>query len=431
MSSAKTYPLDHYLSNQQLDQLLLKVSGDVYFQADQSSLRRYSTMAFGLNLVPLNSLSELQLQAPVTDLPESLKSAPFLSGVLGLVDFEYSHQLEPGEFDSNSEATLVLVRPEVVLVSDHQQQESYLISQVADVKDLSGLMNRYIGPENQFLSFQIYGQPSTAEARYKEMVLDVKRKIREGDLFQCVVAEKRQVRFTGNARRLFLEIKQSSEDAYCFYYQIGSKQTFGASPERLVSVSTDGHISSFPIAGTRPRGSCPKTDERQRVNLRRSPKERSEHLMLVDLARNDLGKVTRPGQVRVPSFMQLKSYRNVHHLVSEVTGLLADGCRPVDVFHSCFPAGTLSGAPKIEALKTIRHLEAGPRGFYGGCMVLFDDRGCLESFIVIRSAQVVNERLTYGVGAGVVAGSTPDGEYQEIGHKARGIEQVLMKEVSL
>lgn len=198
----------------------------------------------------------------------------------------------------------------------------------------------------------------------------------------------------------------------------------GASPEMLVRVEAR-KVSTNPIAGTRPRGRNSAEDQRQTRNLVRSPKEGAEHLMLVDLARNDLGRVANPGSVRVSRFRQLRKLSNVIHLVSQVDAELRDGVTALDALKAAFPAGTLSGAPKIRAMEILAELENEARGFYGGAVVAFDGAGGLDSCIAIRCLEVRGQLGILRAGAGLVMDSKPESEYAEIKNKLKTLRVAI------
>jgi anthranilate synthase component 1 len=198
----------------------------------------------------------------------------------------------------------------------------------------------------------------------------------------------------------------------------------GASPETLVRVS-EKKVETHPIAGTRPLGRTREEERRYERQLKRSIKEKAEHLMLVDLARNDLGRIARPGSVRLGEYMELKRFPGVMHLVSRVEAELRDGCSAMDALKACFPAGTLTGAPKIRAMQILSSLEPKARGEYGGAVVVAGLDGSLDTCITIRSLVVRDGLVHIQAGAGVVLDSDPAKEYQEVLNKTRAARQAL------
>jgi anthranilate synthase component 1 len=212
-----------------------------------------------------------------------------------------------------------------------------------------------------------------------------------------------------------------------FYLNFGDIKLIGASPEILVRL-TDGKIELRPIAGTRPRGATPAEDRALEEDLLGDPKERAEHIMLVDLGRNDVGRVAAPGSVKVPVLMEIERYSHVMHIVSRVEGILERESDCYDLFMSAFPAGTVSGAPKIRAIEIISELEPTPRGPYAGAVGYFGFNGNMDFCITIRTITIAEDRLSIQVGAGIVADSSPENEYEETMKKAgamfKAIERV-------
>lgn len=276
--------------------------------------------------------------------------------------------------------------------------------------------------QGRLLKFELMSQMGKKD--FVRNVQKIKKHIRDGDLFQCVLAEAFQFRFTADSFEVFKRLRRISSTPYRFYLNTQEEALLGASPEMLARV-IDKKIQTCPIAGTRPRGQTLDQDLRQEIQLRTSVKENAEHLMLVDLGRNDLGKVSVPKTVRVQKFKEVQRFSNVMHLVSLVEGQLQKGKTAWDVLGACFPAGTLSGAPKIKALEILSSLEKRQRGPYGGAVVCMDFHGDLDSCITIRSLYIRDGLATFQAGAGIVADSRPEFEYQEILHKTRAIREVL------
>jgi anthranilate/para-aminobenzoate synthase component I len=267
-------------------------------------------------------------------------------------------------------------------------------------------------------------RPTLGREGFLRAVATLKEAIRAGEIFQAVVSERFRADFDGDPIDLFEVLSRLSPSPYQFCLLSGARALVGASPEMLVRASADGVLETQPIAGTRPRGATPADERRLRAQLVRSVKERAEHLMLVDLARNDVGRVSEPGTVHVGEFAQVRKFGGVMHLVSRVQGRLAHGTDPFAALAACFPAGTLSGAPKIRAMQLVSQLEPEPRGFYGGAVVVADARG-LDSCIAIRSIEVTGGEAVLQAGAGIVADSRPEMEYAEVAHKTRMTRKAL------
>ena len=270
------------------------------------------------------------------------------------------------------------------------------------------------------------GKPAPARGRAAFMagVLALKENIAAGDIFQAVLSESFSAPYAGEPLALLRRLRAEGPCPYLYYLRDGAVHVLGASPERLVRVER-GVALNCPIAGTRPRGKTAARDRALEGVMRRSPKERAEHLMLVDLGRNDLGRVCVPGSVRVKTLMATRRFPNVMHLVSEVEGRLERGNTAWDALIASFPAGTVSGAPKVRAMQLIAGLERAPRGFYAGAVIQHDFSGNLDSCIAIRSAEIRGGRVRLQAGAGIVADSRPDAEWNEVLHKLGSLRNAL------
>ncbi len=259
---------------------------------------------------------------------------------------------------------------------------------------------------------------------YMAAVAAAKEHIAAGDIFQAVLSQPFRRPLAAPPFLLYRRLRRLNPSPYMFYLNFGDRQLVGASPEMLVKLQ-GGKVCTCPIAGTRPRGRDAAEDARLAAELLADDKERAEHAMLVDLGRNDLGRISRPGTVTVSRLMEVENFSHVMHIVSEVTGALDPRHTPTDVLAACFPAGTLSGAPKVRAMEIIAALEKIPRGPYGGAVGYFDLRGNLDTCITIRTLVVEGGEVVIQTGAGIVADSDPATEYQETIHKARALFQVL------
>ena len=267
-------------------------------------------------------------------------------------------------------------------------------------------------------------------AAYREVVLDIKERIRAGEAFQVVPSQRFEANCSASALDVYRVLRTSNPSPYMYLLRFGGPDphepesggfdVVGSSPEALVKVA-DGQAMMHPIAGTRPRGATPQEDVALGEELLADPKERAEHLMLVDLGRNDLGRVCEPGSVEVVDFMTLERYSHVMHIVSTVTGQLTDEHTAFDALTACFPAGTLSGAPKPRALRIIEELEPTKRGLYGGCVGYLDFAGDADTAIAIRTAVLRDGTAYVQAGAGVVADSDPAAEDTECRNKAAAV----------
>jgi len=241
-----------------------------------------------------------------------------------------------------------------------------------------------------------------------------------GDVIQVVLALRLSRPTTARPFDIYRALRSINPSPYMYYLALGDCHIIGASPELLVRVE-EGQVSTHPIAGTRPRGRTPEEDRALEEELKADEKERAEHIMLLDLGRNDIGRVSRPGTVQVTQFMEVERYSHVMHLVSHVVGELREGLSPYDALRACFPAGTVSGAPKVRAMEIIAELEPERRGPYAGAVGYFSFSGNLDTAITIRTIILKEGMAHIQAGAGIVFDSVPEREYQECLSKARAL----------
>jgi anthranilate synthase component I len=256
--------------------------------------------------------------------------------------------------------------------------------------------------------------------RFLASVLKAKEHIQAGDVFQVVLSQRLETPVRADSFEIYRALRQINPAPYLFYMRFGEDSVLGSSPEMLVKVSGE-DVEYRPIAGTRPRGKDPEQDRELERELLSDEKERAEHVMLVDLGRNDVGRVSRYGTVRVPDFMFVERYSHVMHLVSSVRGKLRPSLDAWDTLWACFPAGTVTGAPKVRAMQIISELEPTRRGVYAGTVLYLDFSGNLNSCIAIRSVVVTGGKAYVQVGAGIVADSVPEREYEETLNKGRAM----------
>ncbi len=259
---------------------------------------------------------------------------------------------------------------------------------------------------------------------YMGNVLKAKEYIAAGDIFQVVLSHPFRRPLVEKPFSLYRRLRRINPSPYMFFINFGQRQLVGASPEMLVKLQ-NGQVFTCPIAGTRPRGKSPAEDARLAAELLADEKECAEHAMLVDLGRNDIGRISLPGTVKVTKMMEVENFSHVMHIVSEVNGMLDPKYAATEVLSACFPAGTVSGAPKIRAMEIINELETERRGPYAGAVGYFDFRGNMDTCITIRTFSVDGDEVTIQTGAGIVADSVPATEYEEIHHKAKVLFQVL------
>jgi anthranilate synthase component 1 len=347
----------------------------------------------------------------------------FLGGLVGWFGFEYAGRVErvPTRRDGSAELDLGLYLDGVVF--DHVRGRTFYFSHG---KDRSALVEEAARarPEEPGAARGHALRATPDAARFAKMVERAREHISEGDIFQVVLSKKVQGRLEGDPLALYEGLLRTNPSPYMYCVQAGRDALVGSSPEMLVRVH-EGAVETFPIAGTRPLGETPAETERLAAELLADPKERAEHNMLVDLARNDVGRVARFGTVRVPEAMKVERYSHVQHLVSRVEGALAPGKDALDAFHALFPAGTVSGAPKVRAMEIIHDLEAEARGPYAGAVGYLGLHGSLDAAITIRTASVRGDALTVQAGAGIVADSEPDREWRETEAKAAALLRLL------
>jgi anthranilate/para-aminobenzoate synthase component I len=266
---------------------------------------------------------------------------------------------------------------------------------------------------------------SLPKARYLEAVRQVQRHIAEGDVYQANLTQRLSCDFDGDAWALYRGLTESTHAPRSAFVDAGAWALASVSPETFVDVTKDNIATTLPIKGTRPRGETPEEDEAMKRDLLASEKDRAELTMIVDLERNDLGRIAKTGTVHVPELATLKTYPAVHHLVATVTATLKEGTGFEDLVRAVFPGGSITGAPKRRAVEVLETLEPVPRGFYTGSLFFLDDDGSTWSSILIRSVVVARGVAHLGAGGGVVADSDPEGEWMESNAKARALTRVL------
>ena len=267
-------------------------------------------------------------------------------------------------------------------------------------------------------------KPLLTEKEFSKKIERIRHHIYEGDIFQLVFSNPMEAEYEGSLLNTYRVLRTTNPSPYMFYFSGDDIEMAGASPETLVKVE-GGIVRTFPLAGTRPRGSDYEEDMRLEKELLADEKERAEHNMLVDLGRNDIGRLSSFGSVRVDKYMKVERYSHVMHIGSEVVGQMREGLHAIDAVDSVLPAGTLSGAPKIRAMEIIDELEGDRRGIYGGAIGYVDFAGNLDVCIAIRLAYKRKGKVFVRSGAGIVADSVPENEYRECINKARAVTEAL------
>jgi len=309
------------------------------------------------------------------------------------------------------------------LVFDHTINQAYYYFRNQNRLNEINTLLKQPPPKEKPLTYT-QPQTNTTKTDFEQAVQKAKQHITKGEIFQVVLSKRFEFQYTGNLLQLYRSLRQINPSPYMFYYKTNNRQIIGASPEMLVRVNNHKAIT-FPIAGTTPQTPNPKENQRLGKKLLTNPKERAEHVMLVDLARNDIGKISRYGSVAVPEFMQIHQFSHVQHIVSQVTGDLQDNVKSFDVLRAVFPAGTVSGAPKIRAMEIIEELETSHRGPYAGAVGYFSCNGNADFAITIRTLFAQNNQAYIQTGAGIVADSNPEKEWFETDHKAKALIEAL------
>lgn len=268
--------------------------------------------------------------------------------------------------------------------------------------------------------------PNMSADTYRGMVEKAKDYINQGDIFQVVLSQRVDVETPAHPFTIYRSLRTVNPSPYMFYLDFSDHQIVGASPELLVRLEGD-TVSNHPIAGTRPRGADDAHDALLAHELISDEKERAEHIMLVDLGRNDVGRVSQPGTVRLSKLMEVEKFSHVMHIVSNVDGTIRDDYSAVDALRACFPAGTVSGAPKVRAMEIIAELEPDARGVYAGAVGYIDFSGEMDTCIALRTLVYRDGVASLQAGGGIVADSTPEGEYQESFHKMRALVRAIEK----
>ena len=276
---------------------------------------------------------------------------------------------------------------------------------------------------NGIMEYKVINEDLT-QNEYEESVRQTKDLIADGEIFQAVISNAENLVIKGSKLPLYEHLRKINPSPYMYHIKLSEKEIIGSSPEMLMRLEK-GKVESYPIAGTRPRGKDDKEDKELEESLRNDEKELAEHLMLVDLARNDIGKISQRNTVKVEEFYDIKKFSHVQHLVSHVTGELEEDLDAIDAFISLFPAGTLSGAPKIRAMEIINQKEKYARGPYGGSVGYFSLNGNADFAITIRTLTTNGRRAEIQAGAGIVYDSVPTSEYEECKRKRQALVQAL------
>lgn len=371
-----------------------------------------------------------------------LKQMPsFTGGLVGYFSYDYIKYSEPVlNLDARDEEgfkDVDLMLFDKVIAFDHFRQKIILIVN-ARTEHFETEYNRAVNELENMAKLICHGKPAKnmplkikdgfrtlfTKEEYCEMVEKAKHYIREGDIFQVVLSNRLEAEMEGSLFDAYRVLRTVNPSPYMFYFSSDDVEISGASPETLVKLE-NGKLYTYPLAGTRPRGATEEEDRELEEELLRDEKELAEHNMLVDLGRNDIGKISQIGSVKVEQYMNIERYSHVMHIGSTVSGRISSKRDALDAVDAILPAGTLSGAPKLRACEIINELENNKRGIYGGAIGYIDFTGNLDTCIAIRLAFSKNGKVFVRSGAGIVADSVPDKEYQECINKAKAVIKAL------
>ena len=426
---------------------------------------RYSFIGYNPSLVVLVRDQEMEIRnggrktrinhvanpfAILRDLTEEFRPAgdredlPFPGGLVGFCNYDLVRKWEPvdGSHAGDPDGPeMVFMAPGELIIFDHltHQVNVVVLVHLEDGENLKGVyreavrkIDRAIARLKAPLESRPEGEPlhvsplvsNTGRREFEEAVQKARDYIIAGDVIQVVLSQRFSGDVSGDPFILYRTLRSINPSPYMFYLSFGEATLIGASPEVLVRL-TGSKIDLRPIAGTRPRGATQWQDDALERELLADPKERAEHIMLVDLGRNDVGRVAVPGSVEVSGFMEVERYSHVMHIVSHVEGELKPGLDGFDLFMSAFPAGTVTGAPKVRAMQIINELEPHPRGPYAGGVGYFGFNGNMDFCITIRTITISGGKLSIQVGAGIVYDSSPEKEYEETLKKATGMFKAI------
>ena len=364
----------------------------------------------------------------------------FTGGLVGYMGYNMIGYAEPKLNLSSSEVDdFELMLFDKVIVFDHLRQKIIIIANMKSEDGLKGYNKALLEIETMAAMIKddtklpqlntpkdVVFKSNMTEEEYCDMVEKTKHYIREGDIFQGVVSRKFEADYNGSLINAYRVLRTTNPSPYMYFIKSDDLEIAGASPETMVKLVGD-KLTTFPVAGTRPRGASEEEDLALEKELLQDEKELAEHNMLVDLARNDIGRISSFGSVKVEDYMSIHRFSKVMHIASTVTGRLAEGKDACDAISSLLPAGTLSGAPKFRACEIIEELEVAPRGVYGGAIGYIDLSGNLDVCIAIRTAVKKNNKVCVQAGAGIVADSVPYNEYMECEHKARAAMEAVIR----
>jgi anthranilate synthase component 1 len=381
---------------------------------------------------PIEALRQF-VNAARAEAPDGMP--PMASGAFGYIGYDMIQYVEPVVItkpDVLGVPETILIVPRVVVIFDHLYQELLIVGRQEsdDLEEVDRLLDEVETrlerlasiPPKDSAAEPVELTSDTSKERYFEIVEHCRDYIKAGDIFQVVPSQRFSTPFKRKPISFYRALRRLNPSAFMFHMNLGEVCLVGSSPEILVRVR-DGRVAIRPIAGTRPRSGDVEEDARRAEDLLGDPKERAEHLMLLDLGRNDVGRVAAYGSVTVTESFVVERYSHVMHIVSHVEGDLREGLDAVDALLAGFPAGTVSGAPKIRAMQIINEMETSRRGIYGGAVGYFGWNGDLDTCIALRTAVIKDGQLHIQAGGGVVLDSVPQYEYDETVHKSGALRR--------
>jgi len=392
---------------------------------------------------PLERLKEYYSEFEIVKDNEGLTFSGGLVGNLGYDFVRYAEVLPDNNPDEIGIETIQMMLMTRFIMVDHvaetltgiilgEDSEEGRRAAAAEAQELIDEARKNAGkaPEKHFVHDGVIVHQSDDLEQYSAKVEKIKEYIREGHIFQTVLSQRWTIETRQNGFELYKELRELNPSPYLYYFNYGDFEVIGSSPEMIVK-QQGSKVYTCPIAGTRRRGADAEEDALLRDELLRDEKERAEHVMLVDLARNDMGRIAEFGTVKVSQFMEVMNYSHVMHIVSMVEGRKKGEFHPLDLVSSFLPAGTLSGAPKIRAMEIIDELESVRRGLYGGATGYIDFSGDMDFCITIRTMVKKDHKVYLQAGAGIVADSIPENEYKECCNKVMALAKTLVEEENL
>jgi anthranilate synthase component 1 len=369
---------------------------------------------------PLNLLERI-----VSDAPVNYKGMSYVGGSVGYISYDAVRYWENlptlCKDDFNFPDIEMGIYSDGIIFDHRNRQAFYFYTEKDRLAEIRNLLERN-SSDHTFSHSDI--STNIPKERFEEMVSNAKEHIRNGRIFQVVLSKRYEFKIEGDLLRFYHILRKINPSPYMFFLKMRDRVIVGSSPETLMRIRR-GVIESFPIAGTRPRFKVSVKDRRLARELLSDEKECAEHAMLVDLARNDVGHVSEFGTVKVAEYMKVQRFSHVQHMVSRVVGTLRDNCNSFDALRACFPAGTVSGAPKVSAMEIIEESESTRRGPYAGAVGYFSSNGDSDFAITIRTLVVNGKRASVQVGAGIVADSQPEREWYETEQKAGALLKAL------